>query len=182
MSYGIRIKNPKFDGIGFAYEGDDFEEQLMIEKSKLCALLLKKDKLYEHIINAKNVINTIKYLLVIKFRGQYESWVENEELYIDCVKYGESKYSIEDSIKTFESFILEDLSLLYIAALSDTFYFTKEYYKDKYCDKELYDIFDTVRVIVNKIISDMEENIEILVAHKIALLNFDNIIKESDEE
>lgn len=180
MGYGVRIKDPKFDGIGFDYKGDDFNEQLMIEKAKLCSLILKKDKPYNHINNVKIVINTIKQLLIIKFRKQYESWVEDGKLYIDHVKQGESKYSLEDSTNTFESFVEEDLSLLYIAALSDTFYFTTEYYKNELCNSDIYDILDRTRVLVNKIISEMEENVEVYVGNKIALLNFDNII--NDEE
>ena len=44
MKYGITIKNPIFDGIGFDYRNNDIEELLMIEKAKLCSLALKNDK------------------------------------------------------------------------------------------------------------------------------------------
>ena len=71
--------------------------------------------------------------------------------------------------------------MMYIAAMCESFYYTTEYYKDELRNSEVYDIFDKVKSIVNNLVSNLEENIEILVAYKIALLNFDNIVKDEDE-
>ena len=184
MKYGITIKNPIFDGIGFDYRNNDIEELLMIEKAKLCSLALKNDKKiggFCNIDNIKYTINSIKQYLIIKYRKQYESYVENECLYIDCINYNSSKDSLEDFIEKYESFVLDDLEMMYIAAMCESFYYTTEYYKDEFRNSEVYDIFDKVKSIVNNLISNLEENIEILVAYKIALLNFDNIVKDEDE-
>lgn len=184
MKYGITIKNPIFDGIGFDYRNNDIEELLMIEKAKLCSLALKNDKKiggFCNIDNIKYTINSIKQYLIIKYRKQYESYIENECLYIDCINYNSSKDSLEDFIERYESFILDDLEMMYIAAMCESFYYTTEYYKDELRNSELYDIFDKVKSIVNNLVSNLEENIEILVAYKIALLNFDNIVKDEDE-
>lgn len=184
MKYGITIKNPIFDGIGFDYRNNDIEELLMIEKAKLCSLALKNDKKiggFCNIDNIKYTINSIKQYLIIKYRKQYESYIENECLYIDCINYNSSKDSLEDFIDKYESFILDDLEMMYIAAMCESFYYTTEYYKDELRNSEVYDIFDKVKSIVNNLVSNLEENIEILVAYKIALLNFDNIVKDEDE-
>ena len=184
MKYGITIKNPIFDGIGFDYRNNDIEELLMIEKAKLCSLALKNNKKiggFCNIDNIKYTINSIKQYLIIKYRKQYESYIENECLYIDCINYNSSKDSLEDFIEQYESFILDDLEMMYIAAMCDSFYYTTEYYKDELRNSEVYDIFDKVKSIVNNLVSNLEENIEILVAYKIALLNFDNIVKDEDE-
>lgn len=184
MKYGITIKNPIFDGIGFDYRNNDIEELLMIEKAKLCSLALKNDKKiggFCNIDNIKYTINSIKQYLIIKYRKQYESYIENECLYIDCINSNSSKDSLEDFIEKYESFILDDLEMMYIAAMCESFYYTTEYYKDELSNSELYDIFDKVKSIVNNLVSNLEENIEILVAYKIALLNFDNIVKDEDE-
>lgn len=184
MKYGITIKNPIFDGIGFDYRNNDIEELLMIEKAKLCSLALKNNKKiggFCNIDNIKYTINSIKQYLIIKYRKQYESYIENECLYIDCINYNSSKDSLEDFIEQYESFILDDLEMMYIAAMCESFYYTTEYYKDELRNSELYDIFDKVKSIVNNLVSNLEENIEILVAYKIALLNFDNIVKDEDE-
>lgn len=184
MKYGITIKNPIFDGIGFDYRNNDIEELLMIEKAKLCSLALKNNKKiggFCNIDNIKYTINSIKQYLIIKYRKQYESYIENECLYIDCINYNNSKDSLEDFIEQYESFILDDLEMMYIAAMCESFYYTTEYYKDELRNSELYDIFDKVKSIVNNLVSNLEENIEILVAYKIALLNFDNIVKDEDE-
>lgn len=184
MKYGITIKNPIFDGIGFDYRNNDIEELLMIEKAKLCSLSLKNDKKiggFCNIDNIKYTINSIKQYLIIKYRKQYESYIENECLYIDCINYNSSKDSLEDFIEQYESFILDDLEMMYIAAMCESFYYTTEYYKDELRNSEVYDIFDKVKSIVNNLVSNLEENIEILVAYKIALLNFDNIVKDEDE-
>ena len=184
MKYGITIKNPIFDGIGFDYRNNDIEELLMIEKAKLCSLALKNDKKiggFCNIDNIKYTINSIKQYLIIKYRKQYESYIENECLYIDCINYNSSKDSLEDFIDKYESFILDDLEMMYIAVMCDSFYYTTEYYKDELRNSEVYDIFDKVKSIVNNLVSNLEENIEILVAYKIALLNFDNIVKDEDE-
>lgn len=184
MKYGITIKNPIFDGIGFDYRNNDIEELLMIEKAKLCSLALKNDKKiggFCNIDNIKYTINSIKQYLIIKYRKQYESYIENECLYIDCINYNSSKDSLEDFIEQYESFILDDLEMMYIAAMCESFYYTTEYYKDELRNNEVYDIFDKVKSIVNNLVSNLEENIEILVAYKIALLNFDNIVKDEDE-
>lgn len=184
MKYGITIKNPIFDGIGFDYRNNDIEELLMIEKAKLCSLALKNDKKiggFCNIDNIKYTINSIKQYLIIKYRKQYESYIENERLYIDCINYNSSKDSLEDFIDKYESFILDDLEMMYIAAMCESFYYTTEYYKDELSNSEVYDIFDKVKSIVNNLVSNLEENIEILVAYKIALLNFDNIVKDEDE-
>lgn len=184
MKYGITIKNPIFDGIGFDYRNNDIEELLMIEKAKLCSLALKNDKKiggFCNIDNIKYTINSIKQYLIIKYRKQYESYIENECLYIDCINYNSSKDSLEDFIDKYESFILDDLEMMYITAMCESFYYTTEYYKDELSNSELYDIFDKIKSIVNNLVSNLEENIEILVAYKIALLNFDNIIKDEDE-
>lgn len=184
MKYGITIKNPIFDGIGFDYRNNDIEELLMIEKAKLCSLALKNDKKiggFCNIDNIKYTINSIKQYLIIKYRKQYESYIENECLYIDCINYNSSKDSLEDFIEQYESFILDDLEMMYIAAMCESFYYTTEYYKDELRNSEVYDIFDKVKSIVNNLVSNLEENIEILVAYKIALLNFDNIVKDEDE-
>ena len=181
MKYGITIKNPIFDGIGFDYRNNDIEELLMIEKAKLCSLALKNDKKiggFCNIDNIKYTINSIKQYLIIKYRKQYESYIENECLYIDCINYNSSKDSLEDFIDKYESFILDDLEMMYIAAMCESFYYTTEYYKDELRNSEMYDIFDKVKSIVNNLVSNLEENIEILVAYKIALLNFDNIVKD----
>ena len=181
MKYGITIKNPIFDGIGFDYRNNDIEELLMIEKAKLCSLALKNDKKiggFCNIDNIKYTINSIKQYLIIKYRKQYESYIENECLYIDCINYNSSKDSLEDFIDKYESFILDDLEMMYIAAMCESFYYTTEYYKDELRNSEVYDIFDKVKSIVNNLVSNLEENIEILVAYKIALLNFDNIVKD----
>lgn len=184
MKYGITIKNPIFDGIGFDYRNNDIEELLMIEKAKLCSLALKNNKKiggFCNIDNIKYTINSIKQYLIIKYRKQYESYIENECLYIDCINYNSSKDSLEDFIEQYESFILDDLEMMYIAAMCESFYYTTEYYKDELRNSEVYDIFDKVKSIVNNLVSNLEENIEILVAYKIALLNFDNIVKDEDE-
>lgn len=184
MKYGITIKNPIFDGIGFDYRNNDIEELLMIEKAKLCSLALKNNKKiggFCNIDNIKYTINSIKQYLIIKYRKQYESYIENECLYIDCINYNSSKDSLEDFIEQYESFILGDLEMMYIAAMCESFYYTTEYYKDELRNSEVYDIFDKVKSIVNNLVSNLEENIEILVAYKIALLNFDNIVKDEDE-
>ena len=184
MKYGITIKNPIFDGIGFDYRNNDIEELLMIEKAKLCSLALKNDKKiggFCNIDNIKYTINSIKQYLIIKYRKQYESYIENECLYIDCINYNSSKDSLEDFIEKYESFILDDLEMMYIAAMCESFYYTTEYYKDELRNSEVYDIFDKVKSIVNNLVSNLEENIEILVAYKIELLNFDNIVKDEDE-
>ena len=184
MKYGITIKNPIFDGIGFDYRNNDIEELLMIEKAKLCSLALKNDKKiggFCNIDNIKYTINSIKQYLIIKYRKYYESYIENECLYIDCINYNSSKDSLEDFIDKYESFILDDLEMMYIAVMCDSFYYTTEYYKDELRNSEVYDIFDKVKSIVNNLVSNLEENIEILVAYKIALLNFDNIVKDEDE-
>lgn len=184
MKYGITIKNPIFDGIGFDYRNNDIEELLMIEKAKLCSLALKNNKKiggFCNIDNIKYTINSIKQYLIIKYRKQYESYIENECLYIDCINYNSSKDSLEDFIEQYESFILDDLEMMYIAAMCESFYYTTEYYKDELRNNEVYDIFDKVKSIVNNLVSNLEENIEILVAYKIALLNFDNIVKDEDE-
>lgn len=184
MKYGITIKNPIFDGIGFDYRNNDIEELLMIEKAKLCSLALKNNKKiggFCNIDNIKYTINSIKQYLIIKYRKQYESYIENECLYIDCINYNSSKDSLEDFIEQYESFILDDLEMMYIAAMCESFYYTTEYYKDELRNSELYDIFDKVKSIVNNLVSNLEENVEILVAYKIALLNFDNIVKDEDE-
>ena len=184
MKYGITIKNPIFDGIGFDYRNNDIEELLMIEKAKLCSLALKNDKKiggFCNIDNIKYTINSIKQYLIIKYRKYYESYIENECLYIDCINYNSSKDSLEDFINKYESFVLDDLEMIYIAAMCDSFYYTTEYYKDELRNSEVYDIFDKVKSIVNNLVSNLEENIEILVAYKIALLNFDNIVKDEDE-
>ena len=181
MKYGITIKNPIFDGIGFDYRNNDIEELLMIEKAKLCSLALKNDKKiggFCNIDNIKYTINSIKQYLIIKYRKQYESYIENECLDIDCINYNSSKDSLEDFIDKYESFILDDLEMMYIAAMCESFYYTTEYYKDELRNSEVYDIFDKVKSIVNNLVSNLEENIEILVAYKIALLNFDNIVKD----
>lgn len=183
MRYGITIKNPTFDGIGFDYRSNDIEESLMVEKAKLCAISLIKDKKTGAFYNAndiKYVVNTIKQYLIIKCRKQFESWVENETLYIDCVEKNCSKYSMEDSIKKYESFILDDLEMMYIAAMSDIFYYTTEYYRDELRNSEVYNIFDKIKVLVNSLVFNLEENVETYVAYKIALLNFDNIIPEKE--
>ena len=183
MRYGITIKNPTFDGIGFDYRNDDIEELLMVEKAKLCALSLTKNKKIGAFYNTndiKYIVNSIKQYLIIKYRKQFENWVENETLYIDCVEKNCSKYSMEDSIEKHESFILDDLEMMYIAAMSDIFYYTTEYYRDELRNSEVYNIFDKIKVIVNRLVSDLEENIETYVAYKIALLNFDNIIPEKE--
>ena len=184
MKYGITIKNPIFDGIGFDYRNNDIEELLMIEKAKLCSLALKNDKKiggFCNIDNIKYTINSIKQYLIIKYRKQYESYIKNECLYIDCINYNSSKDSLEDFIEKYESFVLDDLEMMYIAAMCESFYYTTEYYKDEFRNSEVYDIFDKVKSIVNNLVSNLEENIEILVAYKIALLNFDNIVKDEDE-
>lgn len=184
MKYGITIKNPIFDGIGFDYRNNDIEELLMIEKAKLCSLALKNDKKiggFCNIDNIKYTINSIKQYLIIKYRKYYESYIENECLYIDCINYNSSKDSLEDFIDKYESFILDDLEMMYIAVMCDSFYYATEYYKDELRNSEVYDIFDKVKSIVNNLVSNLEENIEILVAYKIALLNFDNIVKDEDE-
>ena len=184
MKYGITIKNPTFDGIGFDYRNNDIEELLMIEKAKLCSLALKNDKKiggFCNIDNIKYTISSIKQYLIIKYRKQYESYIENECLYIDCINYNSSKDSLEDFIDKYESFVLDDLEMMYIAVMCDSFYYTTEYYKDELRNSEVYDIFDKVKSIVNNLVSNLEENIEILVAYKIALLNFDNIVKDEDE-
>ena len=183
MRYGITIKNPTFNGIGFDYRNNDIEELLMIEKAKLCALSLIKDKktgAFYNVNDIKYVINNIKQYLIIKYRKQFENWVDNETLYIDYVEKGCSKYSIEDSIEKYESFMLEDLEMIYIAAMSDIFYYTTEYYRDELRNNEIYDIFDKVKVLINNLVSNLEETIESYVAYKIALLNFDNIIPEKE--
>lgn len=184
MKYGITIKNPIFDGIGFDYRNNDIEELLMIEKAKLCSLALKNDKKiggFCNIDNIKYTINSIKQYLIIKYRKQYESYIENECLYIDCINYNSSKDSLEDFIEQYESFILDDLEMMYIAAMCESFYYTTEYYKDELRNSEVYNIFDKVKSIINNLVSNLEENIEMLVAYKIALLNFDNIVKDEDE-
>ena len=184
MKYGITIKNPIFDGIGFDYRNNDIEELLMIEKAKLCSLALKNDKKiggFCNIDNIKYTINSIKQYLIIKYRKQYESYIENECLYIDCINSNSSKDSLEDFIEKYESFILDDLEMMYVAVMCDSFYYTTEYYKDELRNSEVYDIFDKVKSIVNNLVSNLEENIEIFVAYKIALLNFDNIVKDEDK-
>ena len=183
MRYGVTIKNPKFDGIGFDYRGNDIDEILTIEKAKLCALSLLKDKktgAFYNVNDIKYVVNSIKQYLIIKYRKQFENWVDDEKLYIDCIGRDCSKYSMEDSIEKYESFILEDLELMYIAAMSDSFYYTTEYYKEELRNSEIYDIFDKVKVLINNLVSNLEETIEAYVAYKIALLNFDNIIPEKE--
>jgi isoleucyl-tRNA synthetase len=181
--YGITIKNPKFDGIGFEYGNNDIDELLTIEKAKLCSLALKQDKKIGAFCNTndiKYIVNNIKQYLIIKYRKQFENWVDNETLYIDCVGKDCSKYSIEDYIEEYESFILNDLEMVYIAVMCDAFYYTTEYYRDELRNSEVYDIFDKVRVLVNKLVSDLEETIETYVGYKIALLNFDNIVPEKE--
>ena len=181
--YGVRIKNPDFSGIGFDYRGNDMDEQIMVEKAKLCALALKLDKSTGAFFNTndiKYVVNSIRQYLIIKCRKKFESWVENDILYLDEVKQNQSEYELEDSVNTFESFILDDLEMMYIIALMNNHYFSEENKDGRTYPLEIYDIIDKVRVEVNKIVDTLKDSVEIYVANKIVQLNFDKIISEKE--
>lgn len=181
--YGVNIKNPSFEGIGYDYKNDDIDEQLMVEKAKLCSIFLNLDKQTGHFYNTndiKYIVNYIKQLLVIKYRKQYEGWVENGILYIDDVRQNTSEYEIEDSINNWEKIILSDLEMLYIAALMNPKYFTTEIKDDRKYNLDIYDIIDGVRCDINRIIDSLEESISTYVGYLIVQKNFDNIIPDKE--
>lgn len=173
--YGITIKNPDFTGVTFdsRYTLDEIKDELNVSKAQFCSMIINgTDKEYPKINPIKFVVNFIIKELEIYHLLCFKDSVEDDELYIDYIKDGESEWCIEDRINDYEDIIRSNKEEMIIYALADVT-------KTIDCDSKE-NIVNSVRVQIDNLLCDISENVEMYISYKIAKANFDKIVKEEE--
>lgn len=171
--YGVTIKNPDFSGITYdsRYTEEEVKDELTYYKAQLCAAIISYDS--KNPLNCsmtKMYVNLVIEMLKQQSILQYKSWMEEDELYLDDVKYGSNEYQIEGELDTYNDIIRDYKQELMMYVFADI-------NKVINCDDKSH-LIEEVRVQINKLINDMFESILTWVALKIAYNNFSKIVKE----